>query len=219
MVRGLHIAGGVVALFTFVVPLLSKKGGLVHRRAGKVYVAGMFVAAITGVAILPLRFFGDRVVDLRRHVFLAYVGVLAFNSAFQGVRVLRSKGRTDALPFGVEHAVAGLLLVAGLASAAFGIVVGHGLSIGFGALGVFLASTDLRALRRPVPYKQSWYVAHMSRMGAACIATVTAFLVVNAGAVLPASWAILAWVAPGVIGGALLTYWGRVYAARFGSRR
>ena len=34
IVLGVHIAAGVVALLVFWVPLVTKKGGTVHRRVG-----------------------------------------------------------------------------------------------------------------------------------------------------------------------------------------
>ena len=216
--RALHIAGGAVALFTFLVPLLSKKGGSTHRRVGKVYVAAMFVAALSGIAMLPLRVLGDRVVDLARHVFLAYIGLFAFNAAFQGVRALRTKGRTGPVPFGAPHAVAALTLAAGVSAAVYGVVIGGELLIGFGLLGAYLAAHDLRFLLTPPAFAQAWYVRHMARMGVSCIATVTAFLVVNASHFLPRSLTIYAWTLPPVVGAALIAYWTRTYRARFDAK-
>jgi len=46
-----HVSGGSVALITGAVALISKKGSLTHRQAGKLFVLSMFVMAITGASI------------------------------------------------------------------------------------------------------------------------------------------------------------------------
>ena len=43
LLRGVHIAAGSLALVSLWVPLVSRKGGSVHRRAGRVFVIAMAV--------------------------------------------------------------------------------------------------------------------------------------------------------------------------------
>ena len=45
----LHIAGGSAALLSMFIPLVTKKGGLTHRRAGWVFVSGMTIVSITAL--------------------------------------------------------------------------------------------------------------------------------------------------------------------------
>ena len=44
----IHIAGGTVALLSGPVPMLSHKGGWLHRRAGDVFAIAMLLAAVAG---------------------------------------------------------------------------------------------------------------------------------------------------------------------------
>jgi len=46
-----HISGGSVALIAGAVGLISKKGSLLHRQAGKLFVLSMLTMAITGASI------------------------------------------------------------------------------------------------------------------------------------------------------------------------
>src|SRR5699024_6890814 len=47
--RYAHIIGGFVALFIFWVPIVTRKGGKVHRGAGWVYVASMSAVSISAL--------------------------------------------------------------------------------------------------------------------------------------------------------------------------
>ncbi len=55
----LHIAGGAAALLSMLIPLLTKKGGLTHRRAGWVFVSGMTIVSITALLLAGARWWGD----------------------------------------------------------------------------------------------------------------------------------------------------------------
>ena len=50
--RALHIVGGTVGLATFWLPLVTRKGGRLHRRVGWIYVMAMLVAAFSGTTRL-----------------------------------------------------------------------------------------------------------------------------------------------------------------------
>src|SRR4051812_45820336 len=87
---GVHITAGALALLVFWIPLVTTKGGRMHRRAGFVYTLAAGTVAATGlVACVRLAVDGR----WRAAIFLAYVGVFAAESAFLGLRALRSKER------------------------------------------------------------------------------------------------------------------------------
>src|SRR3954470_22030784 len=77
----LHVAAGVTALVVAPVAMLTAKGGLTHRRWGKVYYYAMVVVAVTAV-VLGL---------LRPNLFLTLLAVFSFYTAFSGYRVLARK--------------------------------------------------------------------------------------------------------------------------------
>src|SRR2546423_116248 len=81
IIRWVHISSGFAAFFIAPVALLTTKGGLRHRRWGKVYFWAMVVSTLTAM-----------IVALYRPVyFLAGVSVFSFYLAFRGYRVLGRK--------------------------------------------------------------------------------------------------------------------------------
>ncbi len=77
----IHIFSGVVALFVAPGAMITHKGGLWHRRWGKVYFWSMAIVALTAV-VLSL---------LRPGVFLLLVAIFSFYLAFTGYSVLYRK--------------------------------------------------------------------------------------------------------------------------------
>ncbi|WP_332888707.1 DUF2306 domain-containing protein [Domibacillus epiphyticus] len=53
----LHIIGGFTALFTFWIPVVTKKGGKLHSMSGWGYVGGMIVVAISAFYLGMYRLF------------------------------------------------------------------------------------------------------------------------------------------------------------------
>lgn len=214
-IRAVHIVAGTLALGSFGVPLISRKGGPLHRRAGWIYCYSMWAAAVAAWAICAARLIDDDASNDVPAVFLAFVGLLAANGAATGVRVLRMKTRAAETPSKVDVGSSALLLAASVGLGVFGIVHGATLSVAFGALGTFLAVRQLRSwLRRPAG-KFDWWYAHMGNMLAACIGTVTAFLVVNVPRFGLNRYGLFFWLGPGVLGGVAITVWTRHYRRKF----
>jgi hypothetical protein len=219
--RILHIAAGAVALATFWLPLVSKKGGVTHRRAGWLYVGASAVIAVTGVVsvVSCVAWLTDARPDNDAFaVFLLYVAVLAASSADNGIRALRAKSRATPRRALRDLALPSLLVAGGGALAVFGATRSAVLFVVFAILGAILGVTQLRfALRAPKTNKE-WFFQHMSGMGASCITTITAFLVVNASRFGLGAGNLFVWVAPGVVLGTGLTLWQRFYRRRFAAR-
>jgi hypothetical protein len=212
--RLLHIAGGATALSVFWLPLVAKKGGKVHRRAGWVYVVAMALVAVTG-AVLAIRYLlDDDPNNDTGGLFLLYVGLLSATSASMGMRVLGQKHRTSASTSVWDLGFPTALLLGGVALGAKAVTSASPLLGVFAALGIFIAAQQLRAWRSAPKTKLDWLLQHMGGMGASCIATVTAFLVVNAGRFGLERWAFFVWVMPGVLGGVGLALWQRAYQRR-----
>lgn len=51
VLKAAHIIAGAIALLVLFIPMLTKKGGNVHRKVGWVFVAAMAVGALTAVAM------------------------------------------------------------------------------------------------------------------------------------------------------------------------
>lgn len=217
-VRWAHIVAGIVALAAFWIPLVARKGSAVHRRAGWVYACAMWVAALAAWAICAARLSDDNRNNDADAVFLAFVGLLAANGAGTGLRVIRRKSKTTASASPVDVGSSAILLMAALALGGLGIQAGSTLHVAFAGLGVVLSGRQLRYwLKGPVS-KHDWWYAHMGNMVAACIGTVTAFLVVNVPRFGLQPYALYFWLGPGVVGGIGLALWTRHYRRKFGRR-
>lgn len=207
-VLGVHILAGFLALFAGLGALGTTKGGRRHRFAGRVFVYAMAVVSGTAIGLYPLDpGFG--------RFFLALVAVFSFYFAFSGYRVLSRKRPADGpevLDWGAVAvfavASAGILLLGG-----FLFVDGNGFApvlLVFGAIGTTFAASDVRTFRaRPDP--GSWVGEHVIRMGAAYIATVSAFSAVNF-LFLPM---VARWLWPTVLGVPLFVVLRRRYERRF----
>lgn len=207
-----HIATGSLALLVGLVPMLGRKVGPMHVRAGRLYVYCMLVVAVSAVALCALQ-----PLVLRR-LFLAGVAVLSFYLSFSGWRAARR--HSAVLPAG-EVVVAALALLVGLGMVGTGILLGAVLFAFFGGLTCLFAGLDTYRGLRPaaaVAGPAAWLIRHFTRMGGSYISAFTAFIVVNLGRWLPAdapAWLSLAgWIAPTVVGTALISATVRRYRAQ-----
>lgn len=214
-VLAVHIAAGAVALLVFWVPLVTKKGGRTHRRAGWVYVAAAATLATTGFLLCIPLVSGGSPLRWRAGIFLAYVSVVAGASALFGVRALRTKGRAGVSRGAIDLAPPLLLVVGGVALAAFGIWQSRVLFVLFAALGVVIGVRYLLFWLTPPAHDREWFLAHMNGMGTSCITTVTAFVVVNARRFGMRPFDLALWAGPIAVLAVGLTIWRRYYARRF----
>ncbi len=207
-----HIGAGAVALFAGLVPMLGRKGGPPHRRAGRVYVGAMIVVAITALvltALLPVT--GSR-------LFLTGIAVFSFYLSFSGWRAARRHTSTLAT---ADKGLAVFTSLVGLAMVGAGVYWQAILFGFFGILTLIFAVRDAWTGFRTAPAgtrPEPWVFRHISRMGGSYIATFTAFLVVNLGHWLPESapaWIGTAgWIAPSLLGAFLIRQAIRGYRAK-----
>lgn len=214
-IRVLHIAAGFTALALFWLPMVARKGGALHRRVGWIYVGAMGVVAVTAVVVCSARILLDGPQVRARSLFLLFISVLAATAAASGVRALREKRRIGPTRKFVNLALPVLLLVSSVAISLYGFHLGAILFMVFGAIGFLSSGSQLFYWLRPPQSRMHWWFAHMSGMIGSSIATLTAFVVVNAPRLGLASFSILPWVAPGVVGVIGLSVWIRHYKRKF----
>lgn len=205
-VRVVHIFFGAVALFVAPCAMLTRKGGAWHRRWGKVYFWSMAAVAATAVAMSIMR----------SGLFFLLVALFSFYLALTGYRVLYRKTPRQR-PRAADWAAAAAMLVGSLVLVAYGVHLMLTTSFGsvavvFGAIGTFLAATDVRAFLDPPADKQAWWYTHMTRMLAAYVATVTAFSVVNFRFLPPVG----RWLWATAVGTAGIFIWTGYYRKKFG---
>lgn len=198
-----HIAAGTVAVLAGIGALVTQKGGLSHRRAGKGFVVSMAVVVVTVFGLLAIDPTTFRII-------LTLVAVFSGYFAFSGYRVLSRKRPSDAAAPIDWAAVAGVVLscvVLGgwgvtwlIDGRNFGIVM-----LVFGGIGIALGVDDIRTFHGGD--RDPRMVSHLQRMIAAFIATVSAVSAVN----LTSTLGILAWLWPTIVGVPLIVYWSRTY--------
>jgi len=203
--RWTHIIAGFMAFFVAPVALITQKGGLAHRRWGKVYFWAMTVGTITALIVAAYR----------PNIFLLLIALFSFYLSFTGYRVLSRKrpdqGQRATM---LDWSVTLLTLLASM------IMLGLGfynpsrnamrlepLFAVFGFLGTTGAASDIKKFVRPPQEKYAWWFDHMSGMVASYIAAVSAFSVVNFNFLPP----LVRWLWPTAIGVPLLTIWIRSY--------
>lgn len=206
-----HVVAGTVALTSFWVPVLARKGGPAHRRWGKVFVIALTLAgfAAIGMALLNLTVERSRWPELAdRDLFeglfgwmMLYLGVLSLGLLHHGWQVVRQGGSRLQSPPVVDVAVQLAVLVAGIQCAAFGTRLGQPLMVVLALLGVIAAITFIAARLRPAADRQARVREHLKAMVAAGISAYTAFLSVGLLRVMPAHvFNPLIWAVPSVVG-------------------
>lgn len=206
----IHISFGFVAFFVAPIALIAAKGGLTHRRWGRVYFWSMVVVASTAI-VLAIH---------QPNYFLACVSVFSFYLAFRGYRALvmkptsKGSGGPKTLDWiGLVLALLGstALLVLGIIQPGRVWVILGPVAVVFGVVGLLFACTDLYQFLFPPRDKMNWWYSHMSGMIASYIAAVSAFSVNNLR-FLPV---VVRWLWPTIIGAPLIFLWVRFYKKKF----
>ena len=212
----LHIAGGSAALLSMFIPLLTKKGGLTHRRAGWVFVVGMTIVSITALLLAGARWLTDPTPRGREAgAFLFFVSILTATSVSAGVRVLRTKARTAPHRHIWDLGLPALLTASSIAAAGYGLGTGNHLFTAFSVIGLLGGGGQLAYWQTTPSHPMHWWFEHMSSMLGACIAATTAFLVVNANNLGLQTFSLVVWLAPTIVGVPTIAIWTRYYRKKF----
>lgn len=189
----LHIIGGTFSLLSGLGAVISKKGSLWHRRFGKVFFYAMLLTTLSALVMAALK----------TGLFLFTIAVFSFYQTYMGYRAIKNKSmlanRYDKIIWGVA-----------LINAVVMITTLHPVLMVFGGIGLANTIRQLMHQRkldgRPAP-KGDWLQLHIGMMMGAFIATITAFVVVNAPDNLGTALSTLLWLAPTIVLVPLLVYW------------
>ncbi|MCK6544508.1 hypothetical protein L6R52_01435 [Myxococcota bacterium] len=234
-----HVLGGGLGLASMVVPLVAKKGGRAHARAGWVFTAGMTLASVTGLVITAVWMFtpltfkpldGATPEALAAHVasvrggavFLGGISILTLSALWSAIRALGRKRAPEPSAARVDTLLPAVLILAGLASALYALATAKWLVLVFAVIELGTGAQDLRFARRPLSSRMAWWYQHMRGMMTAVIGAVTAFFVLGARTVIeplvPPSLAFLPWLAPSLVIVPAFSVWIAYYQRRFGER-
>lgn len=216
-----HALGGAIALAILLVPLLARKGGKLHTRAGLIYSYAMIFVGISALIITPWRVFLDPARTSSSAAFAAFlffIAVFTLCALWYGIVVLKFKSRKGPSRALAHVAPPITLIVLAIATQLIGITIGNGLLIAFPFLGLVTARGQLRYWLGTPQTKMHWWYEHMSGMFTACIATITAFLVTAVPRLWPdpIAQSPILWIAPGLVLGTLLNRWTASYRVKFG---
>lgn len=236
----LHASAGGVGLVTMLVPLLARKGGRLHRRAGWVFTVAMGIVAITGVAIALLWLVAplevkppERALDPDAQAryaaalgaagwFFLLVAVLVGSAAWNGVVATRQ--RRGAIAWGNPIDLGFAWVTAGLGAVllVMGVAKGQPLFMGFGGLGLVTGASDLRFFRHGTHEPGAWLRRHLQAMLGGATAATTAFTVQVVGRMLDDAGfgeaMLVAWMLPVVLGTGLSVWWSRRVRPAAGGR-
>lgn len=219
----IHIVTGSIALGTMIVPLVARKGGVAHRRAGWVFVAGMAFASVTAFFMSSYRLFTDPTPIGRTFALLLfYLSIVTGTSVSAGIRVLRSKYRREPGRNWFDIVMAGILAGAGALAAVYGLAMQQPLFIGFSLVGILSGTGGVRYWWHTPTTRMHWWYAHMGNMLGACIAAVTAFTVTNARLFALPGDSLMVWLGPTAVGVPAIFFWIGYYRRKFergGSKR
>ena len=193
-----HVAFGVVALMTYWLAGLSRKGSPLHKGAGKVYLLSMIGIVATSLVLAGFALSREMYVI---GTFLAYLVVITSTSMGLGWLAIRRK--RDQMAFrSVGYRVAGVFnVVSGLATFVFGVQQGEALLMGFSWVGIILGSQMLWRAWKPLDEQKWWLREHIGAMLGCGVATHIAFLGIGIKRVtetlgLQVDLGLAAWFAP-----------------------
>jgi uncharacterized membrane protein len=211
-----HIACGVVALATYWMAGLSKKGSPLHKGAGKVYLVSMVGIVLSSIVLAGFAFAAQKYVIA---TFLAYLVVITTTAMGLGWLSIRRKRDQNAFR-GLGYRATGVAnVVSGVAVFAFGIQQGDALLMGFSWVGIIIGSQMLWRAWKPLDETKWWLREHIGAMLGCGVATHIAFLGIGLRRVtetlgLQMDLGLLAWFAPVAVSVAAGIWLDRKYLAK-----
>lgn len=197
--RILHIIAGFLALITFWIPIVTRKGGRAHTRIGWIYTISMGIVSFSAFYMGFYRIFFDPTSTeevIAFSWFLIFIAILSAATAWYGIRVLRYKTKEKQHNNLLDLSIPILLLTGGVAMSIYGHSISFPLLAWFPLLGIFLGGSHLWYWLTTPKLKQQWWIEHLVGMLSCSIATVTAFTVfgapqlINIESVHPLLWFI-----------------------------
>lgn len=212
----IHIAAGTAALATFLIPMVTAKGGAAHRKAGWVFVAAMAGLFLTGAPVSIYRLATETRPGARTGAsFLLFVTLLSGASTWKGMRVLRFK-KADRNAHPVDLGIGVLLGLGGVYTLLQGLALSQPILMFFGPLGVITAIGDIRYWLNPAKPKMHWFFEHMGGMVGSSIAALTAFAALGSRTLGLGSFGVAAWIGPTLIFLPISMAMARHYRRKFG---
>ncbi len=182
LIAGAHVLVGAIALSSFWLGVFARKGSLLHRRVGRLFLLAM---AAVGLTTLPL------MILVYQQGYHAWTGFLAFLVLFVGTHcwmawcaVRYRTNWTEYLAHGYRP-LALLNLLAGAAILALGLATGRVLLMAFSGAGLFAGAFNLAVARHAPTDSRWWLREHLRANLNNGTATHISFLTLGLGKLVP----------------------------------
>ena len=200
----IHIPAGVLSLILFWIPVMTKKGGSIHRKVGKLYYWAMWIVQISAVLLCVVNVFKGSYVSA---AFLGFLAILTAYPLWYSYEILQQKKIWTDSYFKKRRAFAWLLFGASVCMVVGAVYLqfkGAGVLMAFfGALGI-PAWRDARLTIEAAMKEETRIKMHIKGTIISGIAAYTAFLAFGGRAllsnILHGYWQVLPWILPTIIG-------------------
>jgi hypothetical protein len=233
----LHVTAGIIGLSAFWAPVVAKKGGTFHVKAGRIFyrmtcaiaITGLVMAALMLIDPLAIRLQGRTVTperaariatEVRLTVpFLLFLVLITFGPVYHGVRVLETRQHPERLRTPFHTLVNVTSIAAAAAMIGLGVWFRQPVFAALSPVGFLAGFGHLGYARQPPPSRMAWWYEHMGSMLGGGIAFHTAFFVLGAARLLPIHLTgpaeVIPWVLPSIIGIPATSIWVRYYRRKF----
>jgi hypothetical protein len=181
--RTLHVSVGVVTLGTFWIAALARKGSVVHRRAGSIYLLSLVAILATSFVMLVARL---RHGDASTAAFIAFLTVYVGTSAWLARASIRSKGDPALLIGPFYRLLASLNLAAGVLMIGLFLITRIALILVLSTVGLVMGTAMWRMVLRGPRDHRWWLEQHMNAATANFGATHGSFLSLAVASIVPA---------------------------------
>lgn len=210
-----HVGAGIVALATFWIAAVLRKGSPRHRRVGQSYLLAMLGVIASGVPLSMAMVEHGRPAAAMFLGFLLLITATGCINAWRAIRVRGDRRRY----FGALFWILALLnAIAGVGIIVLGVASGSVLFQVFGGVGVFVLVDSVLRWRKAPKDALWWLREHYGAMIGNGVATHIAFFSIGLRNALPgvdpAIVQHFAWFAPLVVAFVAATWLGRRYGRR-----
>ncbi len=231
ILRWAHVILGFTGLIAFWFPVFSRKGGYVHRRAGKVFVVcgyGVTASAMASCAVLVWLIVGrgltaQNLAGLASIAMLAYLGLVTFVILRHSIKVLEAKPDPMQLDTWFNRGLAGAAIAASLLIVALAVIQPTSnsvLLIVMSPIGLGSGVGILRYITGKDTSRRAWFYAHLRSTLGAGIGFHTAFAVFGASRLFDLQVTglagVLPWILPAAVGVPATFLWQRHYRRKLG---
>lgn len=231
----LHILGGVTGAVAFWVPVIGRKGGDLHIKAGRIFTRALLVTGTCAILMSLLTLAepiathphleGKFDASFIRGIFgwmMLYLGVLTLNLVWYGWLCAIHRNDRAAMREWRNILLQPLLVIASANCLWQGIIIDQMLMVAIAFVGFATVGTNLWFLYKPKLSKVDWQKEHLKALVGGGISVYTAFMAFGSVRILPElALNPIMWAIPLTIGVSIIIFqWAKLdgYLRRFQPR-